>query len=159
MNIRVTIYISFKFQLLSPTQYPHPQPARLCFLLSGKQSHSTPAQYPHPQSPCKEMTHPRGPFGFVNKILTIFLYVYLGITIAASSTDPLAQQQLDKVLQLPGQNFDVSFAHYAGYITVNEDSGRALFYWFIEATKDPDSKPLVLWLNGGQTSILFIPFS
>ncbi|XP_050272371.1 serine carboxypeptidase II-2-like [Quercus robur] len=95
------------------------------------------------------MTHPRGPFGFVNKILTIFIYVYLGITIAASSTDPLAQQQLDKVLQLPGQNFNVSFAHYAGYITVNEDSGRALFYWFIEATKDPDSKPLVLWLNGG----------
>ncbi|XP_030954931.1 serine carboxypeptidase II-2-like isoform X1 [Quercus lobata] len=95
------------------------------------------------------MTHLRGPFGFVNKILTIFIYVYLGITIAASSTDPLAQQQLDKVLQLPGQNFNVSFAHYAGYITVNEDSGRALFYWFIEATKDPDSKPLVLWLNGG----------
>ncbi|KAM3762295.1 hypothetical protein ACB098_01G333500 [Castanea mollissima] len=96
------------------------------------------------------MTNSRGPSGFVNKILTIFIYVYLGITIATSSThDPLVQQRLDKVLQLPGQNFNVSFAHYAGYITVNEDSGRALFYWFIEATKDPDSKPLVLWLNGG----------
>ena len=105
------------------------------------------------------MTNPRGPFGFVNKILTIFIHVYLGITIATSSTHPLVQQQLDKVLQLPGQNFNVSFAHYAGYITVDEDSGRALFYWFIEATKDPDSKPLVLWLNGGQTLILFIPFS
>ncbi|XP_065616944.1 serine carboxypeptidase-like 29 [Quercus suber] len=95
------------------------------------------------------MSNPRGPFGFVNKILTIFIYVYLGITIATSSTHPLVQQRLDKVLQLPGQNFNVSFAHYAGYITVNEDAGRALFYWFIEATKDPDSKPLVLWLNGG----------
>ncbi|XP_050272370.1 serine carboxypeptidase II-2 [Quercus robur] len=101
------------------------------------------------QLPFKEMTNPRGPFGFVNKTLTLFIYVYLGITIATSSTDPLVQQQLDKVLSLPGQNFNVSFAHYAGYITVNEDSGRALFYWFIEATEDPESKPLVLWLNGG----------
>ena len=109
--------------------------------------------------PFKEMTNPRGPFGFVNRTLTVFIYVYLGITIATSSTDPLVQQQLDKVLQLPGQSFNVSFEHYAGYITVNEDSGRALFYWFLEATEDPESKPLVLWLNGGQTSIFLIPFS
>ncbi|KAL3533010.1 hypothetical protein ACH5RR_006531 [Cinchona calisaya] len=59
------------------------------------------------------------------------------------------QQQLDKVLQLPGQEFNVSFAHYSGFVTVNEEAGRALFYWFFEAAEDPASKPLVLWLNGG----------
>ncbi|KAH6819242.1 serine carboxypeptidase-like 29 [Perilla frutescens var. frutescens] len=59
------------------------------------------------------------------------------------------QQQLDRVFKLPGQNFNVSFAHYAGYITVNQESGRALFYWFFEAEEDPSSKPLLLWLNGG----------
>ncbi|XP_042061418.1 serine carboxypeptidase II-2-like [Salvia splendens] len=59
------------------------------------------------------------------------------------------QQQLDRVLKLPGQNFNVSFAHYAGYITVNEESGRELFYWFFEAEENPSSKPIVLWLNGG----------
>eukprot|EP00262_Sarcandra_glabra_P012839 TRINITY_DN3397_c0_g1_i1.p1 TRINITY_DN3397_c0_g1~~TRINITY_DN3397_c0_g1_i1.p1 ORF type:complete len:498 (-),score=90.95 TRINITY_DN3397_c0_g1_i1:296-1789(-) len=58
-------------------------------------------------------------------------------------------QKLDKVAQLPGQAFNVNFAHYAGYVTVNKESGRALFYWFFEAVEDPSSKPLVLWLNGG----------
>lgn len=64
--------------------------------------------------------------------------------------EPLAQQKLDRVRELPGQNFNVSFAHYAGYVTVNEKSGRALFYWFFEAVDDSDSKPLILWLNGGE---------
>lgn len=65
------------------------------------------------------------------------------------STDPFSQQQLDRVSKLPGQDFNVSFAHYSGYVTVNEAAGRALFYWFFEAVEDPASKPLVLWLNGG----------
>ncbi|KAG5246905.1 serine carboxypeptidase [Salix suchowensis] len=52
------------------------------------------------------------------------------------------------VTNLPGQP-DVSFKHYAGYVTVNEQNGRALFYWFYEAATHPDKKPLVLWLNGG----------
>ncbi|KAK7839182.1 serine carboxypeptidase-like 31 [Quercus suber] len=50
---------------------------------------------------------------------------------------------------LPGQT-DVNFKHYAGYVTVNETKGRALFYWFYEATTQADVKPLVLWLNGGR---------
>ncbi|KAL9314303.1 hypothetical protein ACSQ67_019755 [Phaseolus vulgaris] len=59
------------------------------------------------------------------------------------STDPpLLQQHKDRVGRLPGQNFNVSFAHYAGYITVEENAGRTLFYWFIEALEDPHSKPL-----------------
>ncbi|PIN21895.1 Serine carboxypeptidases (lysosomal cathepsin A) [Handroanthus impetiginosus] len=68
---------------------------------------------------------------------------------ASFSSDPANQQQSDRVSNLPGQNFDVNFAHYAGYVTVNEESGRAFFYWFFEAEEDPSSKPLLLWLNGG----------
>nr|KYP68419.1 Serine carboxypeptidase-like 35 [Cajanus cajan] len=41
------------------------------------------------------------------------------------------------------------FKHYAGYITVNKTHGRALFYWFFEATHTPQQQPLLLWLNGG----------
>ncbi|XAR66726.1 Carboxypeptidase D [Bertholletia excelsa] len=79
----------------------------------------------------------------------IFTCILLNISYSASlSSDPKAQQQLDEVLELPGQMFNVSFAHYSGYITVSEESGRALFYWFTEAVDDPSSKPLVLWLNG-----------
>lgn len=54
-----------------------------------------------------------------------------------------------KVQLLPGQNFNVSFEHYSGYINVDDESQKSLFYWFFEAAEDPASKPLVLWLNGG----------
>lgn len=55
----------------------------------------------------------------------------------------------DLVTNLPGQP-GVNFQHYAGYVTVNETNGRALFYWFYEAITQPKEKPLVLWLNGGK---------
>ncbi|KAK2969850.1 hypothetical protein RJ640_030159 [Escallonia rubra] len=54
----------------------------------------------------------------------------------------------DLVTNLPGQP-NIDFRHYAGYVTVNEKNGRALFYWFYEALTLPNEKPLVLWLNGG----------
>lgn len=60
----------------------------------------------------------------------------------------LGPQEADRVHRLPGQP-EVSFRQYAGYVTVNESHGRALFYWFFEATQEPDKKPLLLWLNGG----------
>lgn len=59
------------------------------------------------------------------------------------------EQELDRISALPGQP-PVSFSQYSGYVTVNEKHGRALFYWFIQATTSPRNKPLVLWLNGGQ---------
>ncbi|MFS7985120.1 putative carboxypeptidase D [Helianthus anomalus] len=70
-------------------------------------------------------------------------------SLTLSDSDPITQQQLDQVSSLPGQSFNVDFAHYVGYVTVNEESGRALFYWLTQSTEDPASKPIVLWLNGG----------
>ncbi|XP_061362709.1 serine carboxypeptidase-like 34 [Gastrolobium bilobum] len=64
------------------------------------------------------------------------------------SQEVLAQQEADRVHGLPGQP-PVKFNQYAGYITVNETHGRALFYWFFESTDKPKEKPLLLWLNGG----------
>ncbi|KAG6486293.1 hypothetical protein ZIOFF_054863 [Zingiber officinale] len=55
----------------------------------------------------------------------------------------------DKVVRLPGQPAGVHFDQYAGYVTVDKPNGRALFYYFVEATENSGSKPLVLWLNGG----------
>ncbi|XP_071698768.1 serine carboxypeptidase II-2-like [Rutidosis leptorrhynchoides] len=66
-----------------------------------------------------------------------------------SESEAISEQELDKVSNLPGQNFNIDFAQYAGYVTVNQEAGRALFYWLTESTEDPASKPLVLWLNGG----------
>ncbi|KAH7858680.1 hypothetical protein Vadar_026648 [Vaccinium darrowii] len=64
------------------------------------------------------------------------------------SPEVLREQELDHVVELPGQPA-VSFRQYSGYVTVNESHGRALFYWFFEATENPESKPVLLWLNGG----------
>ncbi|KAB1225987.1 Serine carboxypeptidase 24 [Morella rubra] len=57
-------------------------------------------------------------------------------------------QELDRISVLPGQP-PVTFAQFSGYIPVNKQHGRALFYWLTEATAHPEKKPLVLWLNGG----------
>uniref|UniRef100_A0ACD5YL68 Uncharacterized protein n=1 Tax=Avena sativa TaxID=4498 RepID=A0ACD5YL68_AVESA len=58
-------------------------------------------------------------------------------------------KEADKVSELPGQPGLAVFDQYAGYVTVNSASGKALFYYFAEAAEDPSTKPLVLWLNGG----------
>ncbi|XP_010938742.1 serine carboxypeptidase II-3-like [Elaeis guineensis] len=56
----------------------------------------------------------------------------------------------DKIGKLPGQPERIDFDQYGGYVTVDAEAGRALFYYFAEAVSaDPSSKPLVLWLNGG----------
>jgi serine carboxypeptidase-like clade 2 len=54
----------------------------------------------------------------------------------------------DLVLNLPGQP-KVGFRQHAGYVDVDVRNVRSLFYYFLEAEKDPDQKPLALWLNGG----------
>ncbi|KAI4343558.1 hypothetical protein L6164_010893 [Bauhinia variegata] len=54
----------------------------------------------------------------------------------------------DRIIGLPGQPH-VSFQHFSGYVTVDDEKQRALFYYFVESETDPISKPLVLWLNGG----------
>lgn len=84
-------------------------------------------------------------------LLALALSVCSVVAVAAAQqVDAVAaaQQEADRVAGLPGQP-PVGFAQYAGYVTVNETHGRALFYWFFEATASPDKKPLVLWLNGG----------
>jgi hypothetical protein len=60
-----------------------------------------------------------------------------------------SKQEADRVAALPGQPPRVNFKQYAGYVTVDEDHGRALFYYLAEAPYDAASKPPVLWLNGG----------
>ncbi|KAJ8618563.1 hypothetical protein MRB53_014749 [Persea americana] len=70
------------------------------------------------------------------------------------SPEILALQEADRVIRLPGQP-PVKFKQFAGYVTVNESHGKALFYWFFEATHEPEKKPLLLWLNG-EANLLFV---
>jgi hypothetical protein len=71
--------------------------------------------------------------------------------------------EVDRIIRLPGQP-QVGFQQYSGYVTVDDNKQKALFYYFAEAEVDPASKPLVLWLNGGPhfsltnvTSSFFFP--
>ncbi|KEH38195.1 serine carboxypeptidase-like protein [Medicago truncatula] len=86
-----------------------------------------------------------------SQILFIVIITLANLFQCNIATDPFVQQGQDNIGRaLPGQNFNISFEHYSGYITVNEDVGRNLFYWFIQADHvDPTSKPLLLWFNGG----------
>ncbi|KAI3846218.1 hypothetical protein MKW92_031860 [Papaver armeniacum] len=78
------------------------------------------------------------------------LFFYIKFAVVSQGQDPETKtlQEADLVCQLPGQP-PVDFKQYAGYVTVDEVYEKALFYWFFEATKSPEQKPLVLWLNGG----------
>ncbi|XP_072974947.1 serine carboxypeptidase II-3-like isoform X3 [Typha angustifolia] len=59
-------------------------------------------------------------------------------------------KESDRISYLPGQPKGVDFDQYGGYVTVDAEKGRALFYYFVEAIGgDPSSKSLLLWLNGG----------
>ncbi|KAK1416367.1 hypothetical protein QVD17_32158 [Tagetes erecta] len=88
-----------------------------------------------------------------NFLLFISLPIFFSWGVVVSGQQPptgraLLEQNADRVVRLPGQP-PVSFNQYAGYVTVNETHGRALFYWFFEAVKNSQKKPLLLWLNGG----------
>ncbi|XP_076940713.1 serine carboxypeptidase 1-like isoform X2 [Bidens hawaiensis] len=55
----------------------------------------------------------------------------------------------DKISSLAGQPAGTDFDQYSGYVTVDPNHGRALFYYFAESPVNSSTNPLVLWLNGG----------
>ncbi|XP_066316317.1 serine carboxypeptidase-like 26 [Miscanthus floridulus] len=83
-------------------------------------------------------------------LFTIIL-VALSVSVlpAALAVATRDEQEGDRVAFLPGQPRSPPVSQFAGYVTVNEHNGRALFYWFFEAQTSPAHKPLLLWLNGG----------
>ena len=98
--------------------------------------------------------------GFMYSCVHFFVVLTLaGVAFSRQQAKELsyevkAEQEADRIIELPGQP-QVSFKQYSGYVTVNESHGRALFYWFFEATDFPEKKPILLWLNGG-TCYFFI---
>jgi serine carboxypeptidase-like clade II len=92
-------------------------------------------------------------FLFVVQFLICFfvLTTTTSLFIKASEIN-VGSYETDRISDLPGQPSTPPISHFSGYITVNEDHGRALFYWFFEAQSQPSNKPLLLWLNGGDLS-------
>ncbi|XP_024524248.1 uncharacterized protein LOC112344181 [Selaginella moellendorffii] len=73
------------------------------------------------------------------------LFILLTSFLTALAPDPS-----HLVSNLPGQP-QVNFNQYAGQVTVNPTTGKALFYWFYEADHQNSSLqlPLAIWMNGG----------
>nr|XP_045084581.1 serine carboxypeptidase 1-like [Aegilops tauschii subsp. strangulata] len=67
----------------------------------------------------------------------------------SSVSEQSSLKAADKITALPGQPEGVNFDQYGGYVTVDEENGRALFYYLVESPFGASDKPLVLWLNGG----------
>lgn len=84
----------------------------------------------------------------------------LQLRLATDSASPVnvpdgytADSEADLVTKLPGydasKNIDLDFGLYAGYMTIDQDAGRSLYYTFAESKSQSSKHPLVLWLNGG----------
>ncbi|GFP99877.1 serine carboxypeptidase 24 [Phtheirospermum japonicum] len=81
-------------------------------------------------------------------VLCFFFLVSSTIALVRCSLALTKEQELDRIGALPGQP-PVRFSQFSGYVTVNQEHGRTLFYWLTQAATNARNKPLVLWLNGG----------
>ncbi|KAL5574680.1 hypothetical protein UlMin_016379 [Ulmus minor] len=81
--------------------------------------------------------------------MAVFWKLFLSCVLVSVKNQLVeAEAEADRVRNLPGQP-PVKFRHYSGYIKLEPDHHKALFYWFFHAQENPHQKPLVLWLNGG----------
>ena len=69
----------------------------------------------------------------------VLVLLALGVARASNS---------DLIEGLPGAPVAQCWKSFSGYLEV-EAGKKKLFHWYHEATEDPASKPVVLWLNGG----------
>lgn len=83
-------------------------------------------------------------------VVLILFTVFMVLLLTVVATHEEEEEEADRISSLPGQP-KVSFDQFSGYVTVSKVGGRALFYWLTEAVHDPLSRPLVIWLNGGQS--------
>ena len=77
-------------------------------------------------------------------VFVAVLFVVGALAAPPLSSDPNAAY---RILNLPSISPQPSYAMYSGYIIL--DNGQHLFYWLIEAETNPDTAPLLMWMNGG----------
>jgi carboxypeptidase C (cathepsin A) len=60
----------------------------------------------------------------------------------------MAAAASDEITSLPGLNASLCFKHFGGYVPVGGGK-KNLFYWYTEATSNPEKAPTIFWMNGG----------
>ncbi|KAF1868475.1 hypothetical protein Lal_00008282 [Lupinus albus] len=81
----------------------------------------------------------------VTSIHWFLFHVYFSYVLLLTQSAP----QTSLVTHVPGFNGSLPSNHYAGYVTVDENHGRNLYYYFVASEGKPSEDPVVLWLNGG----------
>ncbi|CAL4905202.1 unnamed protein product [Urochloa decumbens] len=62
---------------------------------------------------------------------------------------PLSGHAATVVTRLPGFDGPLPFSLETGYVSIDEDTGAELFYYFVESERSPATDPVFLWLTGG----------
>ncbi|CAD7079968.1 unnamed protein product [Hermetia illucens] len=57
-------------------------------------------------------------------------------------------QEARRAAEVPGRLF-ANIRSYSGYLTVNEKYKSNMFFWYCPAKNNPETAPIILWLEGG----------
>ncbi|CAB78333.1 SERINE CARBOXYPEPTIDASE I PRECURSOR-like protein [Arabidopsis thaliana] len=79
-------------------------------------------------------------------LMKVFVFVTL-LSLVFVITESAPESAL--ITKLPGFEGTFPSKHYSGYVTIDKEHGKNLWYYFIESEKNPSKDPVVLWLNGG----------
>ncbi|KAG1668322.1 hypothetical protein FOA52_011219 [Chlamydomonas sp. UWO 241] len=60
---------------------------------------------------------------------------------------PSSRAEADRITFIPGYYSNLKSKHYGGYINVS--ATKHMYYYFAESQGNPETDPVVLWLNGG----------
>ncbi|CAD5327734.1 unnamed protein product [Arabidopsis thaliana] len=78
--------------------------------------------------------------------MKVFVFVTL-LSLVFVITESAPESAL--ITKLPGFEGTFPSKHYSGYVTIDKEHGKNLWYYFIESEKNSSKDPVVLWLNGG----------
>ncbi|KAH8307227.1 hypothetical protein KR044_007972 [Drosophila immigrans] len=67
---------------------------------------------------------------------------------ALMNNDSLSMTDVQSMARVRGKQF-LNVESYAGYLTVNKEYNSNLFFWYFPSEQNPETAPVVLWLQGG----------
>jgi carboxypeptidase C (cathepsin A) len=79
--------------------------------------------------------------------MTAFCWRLLFLLISGSAIANAAIKNSDEIKSLVGWPFALPSRQYSGYLNIRQ--GKHLHYVFVESESNPETDPVVLWLNGG----------
>ncbi|KAL5463745.1 hypothetical protein EMCRGX_G032672 [Ephydatia muelleri] len=76
----------------------------------------------------------------------VFLWLFL-VSLQLQPITPAVAG--DEIASLPGWDGPLPTKQYSGYIEIDATTGKYLHYWFVQSASNPETDPVVMWMNGG----------